>query len=525
MRLVTSAQMAAIDRRSIEEHGIDGYTLMKRAGKAVIDELIARSGSLAADRVVVLCGRGNNGGDGFVIARLLREQKADVECVLIASDPDALRGAAKQARDDWEASGGTTSALTTDDAVRAATRRWRDADYLVDALLGTGLSGEVRGVIRTAIDEIANIRVPVIAVDIPSGISGDTGEVLGAAIPATLTVTFGLPKVGHAFHPGKRYCGTLVVADIGFPREAVEEEAGTLFLTGRDDARSWIPQRAPNAHKGTAGTVLVIAGSTGMTGAAALTSEAAFRAGCGLVYLACPAGLNDILEPMLREVVTRPLPEIGKRRCLATRALGDLRRLTETADAVAIGPGIGRHHETIELVRRFVSECNKPMVIDADALFALAKARYAPGVSKLSLRSNIVLTPHAGELARLLGVDTAEIAARPLEFARRGRDELGATVLLKGNPTVICGASGAEWVNTSGNAGMATGGAGDVLTGIIAGLIAQGVEPETGARLGAYLHGMAGDRARDELGIHGMIAGDILRHVPGAMKEFADERC
>lgn len=515
MHLVTSKQMAAIDKRSIEEYGIPGIVLMRRAGQAVVDELVARLGSVAGERLIVLCGRGNNGGDGFVVARLLKERNARVEVYLLATK-DRIEGDARTAMEEWLAAGGTITELTDEAKVEETTARWGDADYLVDAMLGTGLSGEVCGIFRAVIEAIGRLRVPVVAVDIPSGIAGDTGQVCGVAIRATLTVTFGLPKIGHAFHPGKRHCGTLTVADIGFPKEAIEREAGRTFMAGPDDARRWLPRRAPDAHKGSLGRVLVVAGSVGMTGAAAMASEAALRAGSGLVYLACPASLNDILEVKVTEVITIPVPEVRKKRCLALRAHGEIRRLAEDVQVIAIGPGIGRHRETVELVRRFVSECEKPLVIDADGLFALSPAR------EKVLTSNAVLTPHYGELSRLMEIPIPDIQADPIGSCQRTADHWGVTLLLKGAPTVVCGPSGETWVNPTGNAGMATAGSGDVLTGLIAGFIAQGVESEIAARLGAYLHGLAGDLARDELGEHAMIAGDILRHVPQALKGLAE---
>lgn len=513
MHLVTAGQMAAIDRRTIQDQGIPGITLMHRAGTAVADELATRSGSLAGDRIVVLCGRGNNGGDGFVVARVLKERKATIEAYLL-STRDSVSGDARMAMEEWLAAGGTVTEVTDEDAVNDVARTWADADCIVDAMLGTGLSGEVRGVFRAVIDAVNRLRVPVVAVDIPSGVSGDTGQVLGAAIRATLTVTFGLPKVGQALHPGKEHCGALCVADIGFPHEAIAAEAGKTFMAGPDDARRWIPRRAPDAHKGSVGRALVIAGSVGMTGAAAMASEATLRAGAGLVYLACPESLNDILEVKVTEVITIPVPEVRRQRCLALRAHGELRRLAEGVNVVAIGPGVGRHRETMELVRRLVRESNTSLVIDADGLFALSPLK------QNTMPSSAVLTPHYGELSRLIEVPIPDIQKDPLGMCRRVAGDWGVTLLLKGAPTVICGPSGETWVNPTGNAGMATAGSGDVLTGLITGFIAQGVVPEVAARLGAYAHGLAGDRARDELGEHAMIAGDILRHVPGALKHL-----
>ena len=513
MHLVTSRQMANIDQRTIEEHGIPGIDLMRRAGRAVVNELVDRSGNMIDDTAAILCGSGNNGGDGFVVAKYLDDLGAK-PTVWVLADPAKIRGDARLALDEWTGSGGEITVLSTDDEVKTAAESWRTMDFLVDAMLGTGLSGEVRGVIHTAIEEIAGLRLPIVAIDIPSGVSGDTGEVLGIAVKASLTVTFGLPKVGQAFYPGKRHCGTLTVRDIGLAPEAVESEAGDISLTGQSDAASWLPERAPEAHKGDAGKALIVAGSVGMTGAAALAGESAMRAGAGLVYLACPESLNDILEAKLTEVITLPVPEVRKPRCLSTRALGEIVRRADGMNALAIGPGLGRHRETMELVRRFAARCEAPLVIDADGLFALDPAL-------CPVACPVVLTPHYGEFARLFRKEIADVAARPLEHCREAAGVTGATILLKGAPTVVCGPSGECWVNPTGNPGMATAGSGDVLTGLITGLIAQGVEPERAARLGAYLHGAAGDDARDELGVYGMLAGDILRHLPTAMRKIA----
>jgi len=521
MYLVTASQMAAIDRHAIDELGIPGIQLMHNAGKAVADEIVARAGSVAGDHMAVLCGRGNNGGDGFVVARLLRDMKAEVMVYLVSSDTDAVSGHARTAMEEWLACGGEIVPVTDDAAVQDAMLQWADADMIVDGLLGTGLSGEVRGVARSAIDAVNTLRVPIVAIDIPSGISGDTGQVHGAALTATLTVSFGLPKIGQAFYPGKKHCGTLSVADIGFPQESIDIVRCTTYLTGQDDARSWMPRRNGDVHKGSVGRALVVAGSVGMTGAAAMSGESALRAGAGLVYLACPESLNDILESLSREVITLPVPENSKKRCLALRALGDVRRHAADMSVAAIGPGIGRHRETMELVCRFVAGYEKPLVIDADALFALSplgRRLREDGEPPVPLGKTVVLTPHYGEFARLLGCEIADVQGDPSGMCRRAADEWGVTVLLKGAPTIVCGPSGETWVNPTGNAGMATAGAGDVLTGVITGLIAQGCEPEIAARLGAYAHGVAGDFARDDLGVHGMIAGDILRNVPKALK-------
>jgi ADP-dependent NAD(P)H-hydrate dehydratase / NAD(P)H-hydrate epimerase len=511
MHLVTSARMKAMDRRTIEEFGVPGIDLMNRAGAAVVDEIIDRVGNLSGEAITILCGRGNNGGDGFVIARLMERLNARVSLWLLA-EPATVTGDAKLAMDQWVESGGTIHTLSTDEEVAEAAQEWQKSDMIVDAMLGTGLSGDVRGIARTAIEQVGTIRVPVVAVDIPSGISSDTGAVCGVAIKAGLTVTFGLPKIGQAFQPGKEHCGTLTVSDIGLHPQAVEEEAGFVRMTGRTTAREWLPRRANDAHKGDAGKVMLIGTSVGMTGAGVLSSEAALRSGAGLVYLACPESLNDVLETKSTEVITLPMPEVRKHRCFSLRAVGQIHRALEGMNALAIGPGLGRHRETRELVRRILSHATIPTVVDADALFALSPGNFP-------FDQPVILTPHYGEAARLLGMEIDEIRRDPITVCRDAAEKLGVTMLLKGAPTVVTGPSGETWVNPTGNAGMATAGTGDVLTGMIAGLLGQGVEPETAARLAAFVHGTAGDLARDELGMTGMIAGDILRLVPQAIMD------
>jgi NAD(P)H-hydrate epimerase len=362
---------------------------------------------------------------------------------------------------------------------------------------------------------------PVVAVDLPSGVQADTGAVSGACVRAAVTVTFGLAKVGHLFYPGRSYCGALELVDIGFPAAAVAACPATTHLLTDDGIRALLPRRSPVAHKGSCGAVVVLAGSRGMTGAACLTADTALRCGAGRVRLAAPASLHDILEIKLTETMTHPLPEVRRHRCVSLRALGDVVGLLQGAQALAIGPGLGSHRETAELVRRLLARDDlPPTVVDADALNALGGSRQLA----IAAPAAAVLTPHVGEFERLSGVSREQIAADPVHRAAEYAQQHGVTLALKGAPTIVAAADGRTFVNPTGNAGMATAGAGDVLTGLVAGLLAQGAPPLEAAAGAVYVHGLAGDLAKDLLGEPGMRAGDIGDRVPEALLQVGGGR-
>jgi len=518
-KLVDGRQMGAIDRRTIEEYGVSGFELMERAGREVVEAIAERWDGLEGLGVVVVCGKGNNGGDGYVVARLMRQSGVTVRLFLVA-DRDEVRGDAMHHLNAYEECGGTLETLisTADTAVFAAALD--EADLVVDAILGTGLHGKPRLLQERAIECVNRCGKPVVAVDMPSGVEADTGRVQGACVQAVLTVTFGLPKVGQMFYPGRGFCGVLHVADIGFAPEAVRESASVAHLLGAEAMAPLLPRRFGDAHKGSCGLVAVVAGSLGMTGAAALAADMALRAGAGRVCLGVPESLSDILEVKLTEVMTRSLAEVKRRRCLALRALGQVEELLVGADCLALGPGLGRYRETAELVRRLVRRTELPLVLDADGLNACAEA-----VDIFKERSAAtVLTPHVGEFALLSGLPKSEILANPLGTSRAFADKYGVVLVLKGAPSVMALSDGRVVVNPTGNAGMATAGSGDVLTGLIAGFIAQGLNADRAACLGVFVHGAAGDRARDRLGEWSMKAGDIAAEVPGAMLELASCR-
>ena len=510
-RLVTGAEMAAIDRHTIEHCGISSLELMERAGVRVIETLDERF-DLQGLRVAVVCGKGNNGGDGFVVARRLLEAGVAVDTFLGVGRAEVI-GEADNLLQRLEQAGGKPVPLPID--VDEASAALRHCDVVVDALLGTGLQGAPRADQVSIIKAINGCFRPVVAVDLPSGVDAGSGKVEGVAVQATVTVTFGLAKRGHLFSPGRSHCGALELVDIGFPDAAIEACCGTIFLLAADGIAGLLPTRTADAHKGTCGSVLVVAGSMGMSGAAALAADAALRAGAGRVSVAVPSSLHDILEVKLTEVMTRPLPEVRRRRCLSLRALGDIIELLPAADALAIGPGLGRYRETGDLVCRLLRRHDlPPVVIDADALYAIGDGEGLLGPGR-------IVTPHVGEFSRMTGLSPEAIRAEPLQRSLEFAIHHGAVVVLKGGPTVVAAPDGQVFVNPTGNPGMATAGSGDVLTGLIAALLAQGCEPLAAALSGVYLHGLAGDLARDAIGESGLRAGDVLERVPRAFLEVA----
>jgi ADP-dependent NAD(P)H-hydrate dehydratase / NAD(P)H-hydrate epimerase len=518
-KVVNAEQMRAIDRRTIETAGITGAELMRRAGQKVFESIAGRWEDLAALDVVVVCGKGNNGGDGYVVALLLRQAGAGVR-VFLAATIDEVDGDARYHLDAWIAVGGEIEPASGPQGVVALRGALAGSDLAVDALLGTGGQGEPRGGVEAAIVELGDSKVPVVAIDLPSGVDADSGKAAATCVKAAWTVTFGLPKPGHFFFPGRQLCGGLELVDIGFPAEVVEASPAVADLLETAKVAAFMPKRGGDAHKGSCGSVGVVAGSQGMSGAAALAAEAALRAGAGKVIAGVPASLHDILETKLSEVMTLALPEVGKRRCLALRAMGDIRSLAATSTSLVLGPGLGRYRETGELVRRLLPRLEIPTVVDADAINALSGHL---GILR-QVQTAMVLTPHLGEFARLTGIEKKEIAADPLAAARSFVDEYGVILVLKGAPTLVGIPGRPLLINPTGNAGMATAGAGDVLAGLIAGLLAQGVEAAEAACLGVFVHGVAGDRARERLGEWGMLAGDICAELPHALVDTVQHK-
>ncbi|RMH37431.1 MAG: NAD(P)H-hydrate dehydratase [Nitrospirae bacterium] len=509
--LVTAAEMRTLDHRTIHEAHVPGTTLMERAGTGVVNALESLKGRPTGKKVVVFCGKGNNGGDGFVVARLLKRKRANVQVLLLAP-PSDLSSDANVMYQRFQTIAGTAS-IRIQPSAEVMHDSAQEADILVDALLGTGLSAPIREPYRSAIGAINASPAWTVAVDLPSGIHSDTGAVLGDAVRADLTVTFGCPKVGLYLGEAIDYAGIIQTVDIGIPLQFVEALSIRTFLLGPEMIAPLIPPRPRSAHKGRYGHAAIIAGSPGKTGAATMTARAALRVGTGLVTVATPRTANMILESKMIEAMTCPLPETPS-HTLGLEAVQELSTFTDGKSAVAIGPGLSTHPETCEMVRTILPRLTPPCVIDADGLNALA--------GQTAILSNCrhppILTPHPGEMARLLGSTTAKaINEDRLGIARRFATAHNVILVLKGARTVIADPRGYAAICPTGNPGMATAGMGDALTGMITGFLAQGLSSWQAAQAGVYLHGLAGDLAANEKGYAGLIAGDLIERIPDAI--------
>jgi len=511
--IFTAAEMRALDARAIRDLGIPGPRLMDAAGSGAA-ALIARwHAPIRRKSVVVVCGKGNNGGDGFVVARRLRARGAAVRVLLLGRRAD-VRGDAANALARWR---GRIEEITTAREIDGLARALDGAAVVVDALLGTGLTGPARDPVARAIEAIdraGQAGTPVIALDLPSGVGSDHGALLGATVRAARTVTFVGLKRSLLLYPAAAYAGRVEIVDIGVPAEAVRQGIATWRLEPAD-ARPLFPARAGDAHKGRFGHLLVVAGSLGKTGAAALAGRAALRAGVGLCTIAAPDSQQPIIAAQVPEYMTESLPETSARSLsLATR--DQVLALARGMDAVALGPGLSLDPETQELARTLIRELERPMVVDADALSALAGhldlLRHAAGPR--------ALTPHPGEMARMMGISIEQVQADRIEIARGFARDHRVALALKGAGTVIAGPDGHVAINPTGNPGMAKGGSGDVLTGIVGALLARDIDAVTALRGGCYLHGLAGDVAVRDRGEYAMIASDLIESLPAALREL-----
>ncbi len=506
--VVTAQEMRRIDEETIRDF-VPGSKLMDNAGRGVAEEIIRSFKPKKRLSIVVVCGKGNNGGDGFVVSRLLKRKGYAVKTYLLGKIKDVKGDAAFHLKKCQNS--GVKVREVDKDNLSDLEASLQKAALVVDAIFGTGFEGEPRGLARQAIEMINAAPGIKVAIDVPSGVNSSTGEA-SLAVGADLTVTMALPKRGHLLFPGRSLTGEVIVHDIGVPPEVIVKAGLKTFILTRSDVVTALPDRSPQAHKWTCGFVAAICGSTGFTGAATLTSISALKAGAGLVTLAVPKSLNTILEVKLTEVMTLPVEETHE-GTLAERAKSKLLDFVARADAVAIGPGLSQNAETAELIREIVPTLGKPCVLDADGINAFA------GQSELlkGLDFPLVLTPHAGEAARLLGKEKSEILAGPIEFSRKVAEELGLILVLKGAPSFIASPDGYVFINPTGNQGLATAGSGDVLTGIIAGLLAQGTVPLEAACAGVFIHGLLGDMLLDEKGYYGFLAGELAERIPNAI--------
>ena len=506
--------MQEMDRLAIESHGIPGLQLMETAGQGAARVLLSQFVIPVEEGVSIICGKGNNGGDGFVIARELVKREINA-VVYLLSKADAVRGDAAANLKRLPALNIPVIEVPNEESFSKHESDIARSGLLVDAILGTGLTSDVRGFYKAVIDFMNGSGIPIFAVDIPSGLNSDTGRPCGTAIRAKGTATFALAKIGHYSYPGAEYTGKLEVIDIGIPDTVVQTVQPEQYLLTAHRISTYFQPRHPETHKGRTGHLLVVAGSTGKTGAAAMTAVSAMRAGAGLVTLGVAEGLDPIIEAQVLEVMTAPLPQI-RPGILGDTALDEILALTAGKACLAIGPGIGQAAETRSLVERLIRRIEIPIVIDADGLNNIA------GQTQVlkALNAPAVITPHPGEMARLIESTPTAIQQNRLECARDFAVKYGVHVVLKGAATVIAHPDGRAFINPTGNPGMASGGMGDVLTGLLAGLITQGFSPEAAAHAAVFLHGAAADMLAETIGPIGYLAGEVMEAVPGQIKKL-----
>src|SRR5471032_2516122 len=517
MRVLNTAQMREADRRTIEDIGIPSLVLMENAGRQAVAAMEAMYGDLLDRQVAVLCGRGNNGGDGFVVARTLAQRGVSVSVFLIGSVVE-VRGDARVNLESLGRLGLTVVEIADSQAWELHFSEVSDCTLIVDAIFGTGLNAPITGFIESVVTDVNASGIPVVAIDLPSGLSAYSPDTIGPSIEAGLTVTLAAPKISLVLPPAETRAGDIVIADIGIPSEVIDGLDGPhVDLLTRASMRELITPRQPDSHKGDYGHVFLVAGSLGKTGAAFLSATGALKSGAGLVTIATPSGCQPILSAMGPEYMTEGLAETAD----GLDPEGVDRVIEMARDVLAIGPGLGRAPGTREFVRQLVDRATMPLVIDADGLNA-----FADDPDHLNGREgrDVIITHHPGKMARLVGMSTDEVQASRLEIARNFAIAHHVFVVLKGHRTLIATPDERVFINPTGNPGMATGGTGDVLTGMIAAWLAQLLDAEAACKLAVYLHGLAGDLAEADEGEVSMTSADVAGHLGDAMLELTARR-
>ncbi len=509
MRLFDAEAGRRLDLLAVKKYGLSVLQMMENAGAGVARIAAGELAACKGRRVCVIAGKGANGGDGFVAARHLMGAGADVK-VFCTVPPGDVRGEASVNAAIWTKMGGRVTRLSTPGDIERHSAEISSADVIVDAIFGTGLSSEVKGVVSGIIDLINGSQATVVAVDIPSGIDASTGGRLGAAVEADVTAAMAAPKIGSYLYPGRAHSGRVEVVDIGLSPEFMDDgPKGNAVLITDALVSATLRPRGVDAHKGSCGHLLVIAGSAGMTGAAYMSGVGAMRTGAGLVTIALPESLNVVMEAKTTEVMTRPLPETTGQRLGLVSYDGLVDALAGKTAAI-IGPGLGASDETIELVSRLIKIIDKPLVIDASGLDAISTKLHLLKRSKYP----VVLTPHPGEAGRLLGISSLEVQSDRVGAARAIAKESGAVVVLKGAGTVIADSSGSVFIGHTGNAALATAGTGDVLSGMIGAFLSQGYGAIEAAYCGVHIHGLAADEIKKSGVEAGMMATDLLPVIP-----------
>jgi NAD(P)H-hydrate epimerase len=517
MKILDAKQMRNIDARTAREYGIPTLVLMENAGARAAEALEELCDDLEHRGVLLLCNKGNNGGDGFVVARHLHNRGIHARVVLLCKRSEV--------RDDARANLRILRKIGVEVSVAEDRTGWQKLlpelgryDLIVDAILGTGLKGPVRGFLKEVISDLGSLDAEVVSLDLPSGLSADSPQVPGEAVVADYTLAMGLPKIPHVFPPAELFCGDVCILDISIPQGAVDAEGVALELLEQEAVRRMLPTRARDSHKGHFGHVLVVAGSRSMPGAAALAAQACLRAGCGLVTVATARHAQPMVHAHCAEAMVEPLAET-EGGTLSRTVLAPILKMQTDKDVLVLGPGLGTGTDVTQVIRKLVQKAELPMVLDADGLNALAgKTALLPGEAGPPR----ILTPHPGEFARLLGVSTDEVLHRRVELARRFAHEHHCYLVLKGYRTLVATPAGACFVNTTGNPGMATAGSGDVLSGMIAALVAQSSDLLPGLLAAVHLHGLAGDLAAGHRGEQGLTASDLLEHLPETIQHLLE---
>lgn len=517
MRVVTNAEMKKIDQYAIKKMGIPSAVLMENAGRGCVD-VLERYSDLDGLRTLIICGKGNNGGDGFVIGRHLQNRGAEVKIILLGRGNE-LKG---DALINYKLAKGAGLDITQTTRFSIAERIFQifNPEAIVDAIFGTGFQGTPKGIYARVIELINTRDAFVLAVDIPSGVNGDDGQFEKTCVIADATATMCLPKRGSYLFPGRAFCGELHTIDIGIPYTKISR--GFPQVLEPEDIAGLLPYRPPDGNKGTFGHVLVIAGARGFSGAAAMAAHSALRMGCGMVRLAAPMGIMDVLEAKLLEVVKIPLEQTAL-ETISVQASATVEPWLQSSQAIVIGPGLTTHPETAEFVRRVLPKITKPVVIDADAINIVSQD---PGILS-KVKAPMIMTPHPGELARLIKATPAAINRRRIDLCTKWAKEFNCIMVLKGAPTIVSTPDNETYINPTGNSGLASAGSGDVLVGMIAGLLGQQAALSDAANAGVFLHGLCADLAMTETNEYSLLAGDLIDYIPKAInhllrREFAE---
>jgi NAD(P)H-hydrate epimerase len=512
--VVTSAEMKELDLLASKKFRVPLVLLMENAGAEIARNVknYIKINAIQNPKILIVAGPGNNGGDGFVAARHILSSIDDVNIILLILTKKSYQGDAKINLKIVE------RIAQLDNRIKIIKNRFNKIkkiqfNIVIDAIFGTGFKGSPQGVYKKAISVINNLSAYKIAIDIPSGVNGDYGSVEGIAVTADLTITMGLLKRGHLLYPGKTYCGEIKIANLGVSYESIA--TSNVLLLDNEFVKQNLPKRKPEGHKGTFGSVIVVAGGKGYSGAACLTSLGALLSGAGLVRLCFPENINTAVEKKLIEVIKIPLPAT-KAGTLAFKGFNKIKEISRDSTVMAIGPGVTTNTDTKLLIQEVIGSCNLPMIIDADGLNNIT-LNFISKIPRYK-RFNMVLTPHPGEFSRLFEVSAMQVNLNRIDIAKEWAKKLSLTIVLKGAPTVISTSDGNVFVNPTGNSGLAKGGGGDVLTGMIAGFIAQGAKPHIAACIAVYLHGFAADLAIKDKTEYSLIASDLIKTLPKAIR-------